>query len=51
MAVRIIFSIVGPLVGWTADVCSLRFALLFSGAIFLMLGIVSLVFLKKHNAL
>ena len=51
LAVRIIFSIVGPLAGWANDACSLRFALLFSGAIFLILGMVSLVFLKKHNAL
>lgn len=51
LAVRIIFSIIGPLAGWANDACSLRFALLFSGAIFLILGMVSLVFLKKHNAL
>ncbi|MBK9247949.1 MAG: MFS transporter [Ignavibacteria bacterium] len=39
MIVRIIFSIVGPLVGWVSDSFSLGTALLISGGIFGVLGV------------
>ena len=48
---RLIFSVVGPIVGWINDLYSLKTALLFSGAIFLFCGTISLLFLHKHKAL
>jgi len=48
---RVIFAIIGPIVGWMSDVYSLKTALLFSGGTFLFFGMVSLFFLKKHKAL
>lgn len=48
---RIIFSVVGPIVGWINDVFSLKMALLSSGAIFLVSGLIALAFLRKHKAL
>jgi len=44
---RIIFSIVGPLVGWISDSYSLGTALLISGAIFLFLGSITLIGLSR----
>ncbi|MEK7496678.1 MAG: MFS transporter [Patescibacteria group bacterium] len=48
---RIIFVIIGPLVGWVSDVYSLSTALFLCAALFLILGLGSLVFLHKHNGL
>jgi MFS family permease len=51
MSGRIIFAVVGPFVGWVADVYTLQTALLASGAIFVSLGVVSLLFLQKWKVL
>jgi MFS family permease len=48
---RVMFSVVGPLVGWINDVFSLKAALLSSGVIFLVLGLISLAFMRKYKAL
>jgi MFS family permease len=48
---RVMFSVIGPLVGWVSDVFSLKAALLSSGTIFLILGLISLAFMRKHRAL
>ena len=48
---RLTFSIIGPFIGWLADVYSLQAALLSSGSIFLLLGTTSLIFLHKNKAL
>src|SRR3989338_2201573 len=42
---RIVFSVVGPFIGWLADVYTLSQAFLFSAAIFFILGSGSLLFL------
>jgi len=47
---RIVFAIVGPFVGWVADIYSLPVAFITSGLIFLVLGLTSLCFLHKHKA-
>jgi predicted MFS family arabinose efflux permease len=46
---RIIFSIVGPIVGWMSDAFSLQIALALSGLIFLLSGSMALVFMRKHK--
>lgn len=46
---RLIFSIIGPIAGWMTDAFSLKTALLASGLTFLVLGITSLGFMKKHK--
>ena len=48
---RFIFAIVGPFIGWLADIYTFKTAFYFSGSIFLILGIISLLFLKKHKVL
>lgn len=48
---RLIFAITGPLIGWVNDLYSLQAALLASGTIFLIFGLVSLGFLHKNRAL
>jgi len=48
---RLVFSIIGPFIGWLTDVYSLQLALLTSGSIFVILGIISLLFLHKNKAL
>lgn len=48
---RLVFSVVGPIVGWVNDVYSLKIALLSSGITFLILGLISLAFMRKHKAL
>ena len=48
---RLVFSIIGPFIGWITDVYSLQLALLTSGSIFVILGIISLLFLHKNKAL
>lgn len=48
---RLMFCVVGPLAGWMNDVFSLKVALLFSGGIFFILGLVSLAFMRKHKNL
>lgn len=51
LASRLTFSVIGPLVGWAKDIWSLPQALYLSGLIFLVLGVLSLVFLAKNRAL
>jgi MFS family permease len=46
---RILFVALGPVLGYAADVYSLPQALIFSGIIFLLLGGVSTLFLKRHK--
>lgn len=46
---RVMFSVIGPLVGWVNDIYSLKAALLSSGTIFLVLGLISLAFMHKHK--
>ena len=48
---RLVFAIVGPFIGWINDIYSLQTALLSSGSVFLVLGVIALIFLKKHKAL
>ncbi len=51
LVARLIFSLVGPFVGWASDAYSLKVALQLSGLIFLGLGVIALLFLHKHKAL
>jgi MFS family permease len=51
MMFRLLFGIIGPFAGWIADMYNLQTALLISGIIFFIPGIVSLLFLWKHKAL
>lgn len=48
---RLVFSIVGPFVGWINDAISLKMALTSSGLIFLTSGAIALFFMHKHKAL
>ena len=48
---RLFFVMTGPFIGWFSDVFSMRSALDFSGIIFLVFGLISLVFLHRHKAL
>lgn len=48
---RLVFSIVGPFVGWMTDVYTLQSALLTSGFIFVFFGVISLFFLHHNDAL
>jgi MFS family permease len=48
---RIIFAIVGPIIGWLTDVYSLQLALMTSGLIFLFFSVSSIIFLHKHKGL
>lgn len=48
---RLVFVIVGPLMGWVADIYSLSAALLLSGIVFALFGLVSLLGLAHHRAL
>lgn len=47
---RIVFAIVGPFIGYLADVYTLPVALYASGVIFLICGGISLFFLHRHKA-
>jgi len=51
MILRLIFSILGPFAGWLNDIYSLSVALVTSGAIFLILGVISLYYMHKHRVL
>lgn len=42
---RIVFSVIGPFIGWLADVYTLSQAFLFSAALFFILGSIPLIFL------
>lgn len=48
---RLIFAVVGPLLGWVNDAYSLSVALGLSGVIFALFGAVALFFLHKHKVL
>lgn len=47
LTARLLFAVIGPIVGWISDLYSLRTALIFAGCLFLALG--SLVLLKLHK--
>lgn len=49
MVSRLIFSVVGPILGYAADVYTLQTALLISGCIYVVLGSISIFFLHKHK--
>jgi MFS family permease len=51
MMSRVIFALVGPFVGWIADVWTLQTALFCSGFIFLVLGVFSLLMLHRWKVL
>ncbi|MBI3259458.1 MAG: hypothetical protein HYZ54_08310 [Ignavibacteriae bacterium] len=46
--VRLIFSCIGPIIGWLADTYSLSHAFLIAAVIFLVPGIASLFLLRKN---
>ncbi len=48
---RLVFSIIGPFIGWVSDSYSLQLALLTSGITFLFFGLVSLFFLHKYDVI
>ena len=48
---RLVFVIIGPIIGWLSDAYSLQFALFSSGFIFSILFVVSLFFLSKNTNL
>ncbi len=48
---RLVFSLVGPFVGWINDMISLQMALAISGSIFMVSGMIALFFMRKHKAL
>ena len=48
---RLIFSVLGPSIGWMTDIYSLQFALMVSGLFFFISGIISLIFLEYHKVL
>ncbi len=48
---RLIFTVLGPIVGWVSDAYSLKAALVSLGMTFLVSGIVFLAFMKKHRVL
>ena len=48
---RLVFSVIGPFVGWINDAISLQAALAASGLIFLLSGVIALLFMKKYKAL
>ena len=47
--IRIVFSGIGPIIGWISDAYSLGKALQVSGLIFLLLGLTSLVYLRRNK--
>lgn len=51
LAVRLIFSCVGPVIGWIADSYSLSSAFWIAAGVFLLPGVISLFLLRKHNRL
>ena len=51
LTVRLIFSCVGPVIGWIADTYTLSSAFLIAGTIFLLLGIGVLFMIRKYNSL
>lgn len=48
---RLIFVVVGPFIGYLADVYTLQIAFMYAACIFVLAGITSLIFLHKHKAL
>ena len=46
---RLVFAIIGPFIGWVTDLYSLQIALLTSGSVFVVLGVISLIFMSKHD--
>ncbi len=48
---RIIFVIVGPFIGWVADLYSLSVAFELSAALFIVSGAIALLYLKKYSVI
>jgi MFS family permease len=48
---RLMFVVIGPIVGWMNDAFLLKTALMASGTIFIVCGMIALVFMQKHKAL
>ncbi len=48
---RIIFAVISPFIGYISDIYSLQTAFLFSAGFFFIGGVLSLLYLKKHQAL
>jgi MFS family permease len=48
---RLVFSIIGPIIGWLTDLYSLKLAFLVAGLNFLICGSIALLFLHKYKAL
>lgn len=51
LMMRLVFLILGPIIGWMSDVYSIQMALFASGCIFLCLSSVSLFFLAQNTNL
>jgi predicted MFS family arabinose efflux permease len=51
MVIRMIFAAVGPFLGWISDLLSFSTAMFSAALIFLVLGIVTLVFAQRHGIL
>jgi MFS family permease len=48
---RLLFTIIGPFIGWAADAYTFKTAFLFAGGIFLLCGSVALIYLRKHRVI
>ncbi|MBI2140738.1 hypothetical protein HYU14_07490 [Candidatus Woesearchaeota archaeon] len=48
---RLAFSITGPIIGWVSDSYGMQTAFKASSGLFLLLGVVCLLFLKKHDGI
>jgi MFS family permease len=51
LLMRLIFSIVGPVLGWVTDLYSFQETFLVAAAIFFTTGLLSLVFLRRHRVI
>jgi MFS family permease len=51
MMSRLVFAVIGPFAGWLADAYSFQTALVMTGMILLVFGVISLIFLAKNNGL
>ncbi|RQW07551.1 MFS transporter, partial [candidate division KSB1 bacterium] len=46
---RLVFTVIGPFVGWMKDIYSFRTAFLFAACLFFLAGSLSILFLRKHR--
>ena len=51
LMMRLIFAAMGPFMGWMVDIYSLQTAFILGGSVFLVLGLISLIFLHKHRVI